>query len=165
MVLDLKQVFANEGFSLPIEYEMDMSSADYSGEFPLKKPVLVKGSISNRASMVQLSLKISYVFSGDCHRCGIPTERDYLLNLEKSVAVSVENEENDTIITVPDMKLDLDELVFGEVYMSLPMKHLCNENCKGICSKCGKNLNDGECGCPKKEIDPRLAKLAELLEN
>ena len=165
MVLDLKQVFANEGFSLPIEYEMDMSCADYSGEFPLKKPVLVKGLISNRASMVQLSLEISYVFSGDCHRCGVFTERDYLLNLEKALAVSVESEENDTIITVPDMKLDLDEFVFGEVYMSLPMKHLCNEDCKGICSKCGKNLNDGECGCPKKEIDPRLAKLAELLEN
>lgn len=165
MVLDLKQVFVNEGFTLPIEYEMDMSSADYSGEFPLKKPVSVKGSIFNRASVVQLSLKIEYLFLGDCHRCGTFTEKGYSLNLEKSLAVSVESEESDNIITVPDMKLDLDELVFGEVYMNLPMKYLCSDTCKGICSKCGKNLNEGECGCPTKEIDPRLAKLAELLEN
>ncbi|MBR2488852.1 MAG: DUF177 domain-containing protein, partial [Clostridia bacterium] len=47
----------------------------------------------------------------------------------------------------------------------LPMKHLCSEKCKGICSKCGKNLNDGKCECPEKEIDPRLQILADLLNN
>ena len=62
------------------------------------------------------------------------------------------------------MKLDLDELVYSEVIVSLPMKHLCSEECRGICFKCGKNLNDGDCDCPKKEIDPRLAALADLLK-
>ena len=165
MFLDLKKIFANEGATLPIEYEMDMSNTDYSGDFPLKQPVKISGLISNRASMVELQLRIDYIFSADCHRCGTFCENSHTLNLLKTLAVSVESEENDTIITVGDMQLDLDELVFSEVYMSLPTKHLCRENCKGICAKCGKNLNDGECGCVKKEIDPRLAKLAELLEN
>ena len=165
MFLDLKKIFANEGTTLPIEYEMDMSNTDYSGDFPLKQPVKISGLISNRASMVELQLRIDYIFSADCHRCGTFCESSHTLNLSKTLAVSVESEENDTIITVGDMQLDLDELVFSEVYMSLPTKHLCRDACKGICAKCGKNLNDGECGCVKKEIDPRLAKLAELLEN
>lgn len=165
MFLDLKKIFANEGATLPIEYEMDMSNTDYSGDFPLKQPVKISGLISNRASMVELQLRIDYIFSADCHRCGTFCESSHTLNLLKTLAVSVESEENDTIITVGDMQLDLDELVFSEVYMSLPTKHLCRDACKGICAKCGKNLNDGECDCVKKEIDPRLAKLAELLEN
>ena len=56
------------------------------------------------------------------------------------------------------------ELVYSEVIVSLPMKHLCNEECKGICFKCGKNLNEGECDCPKKDIDPRLAPLQAILD-
>ena len=63
------------------------------------------------------------------------------------------------------MKLDLNELVYSEVIVSLPMKHLCKDDCKGICVKCGKNLNEGRCDCPEKEIDPRLSALAELLNN
>ena len=63
------------------------------------------------------------------------------------------------------MKLDLDELVYSEVVVSVPMKHLCKEDCKGICEKCGKNLNEGECGGPKREIDPRLSALADLLKD
>jgi len=165
MILDLKRIFANEGSSLPIEYEMDMSEVDYSGDFPLKSPVKISGSVSNRASMVELQLKIDYIFSADCHRCGAYCEHNHSLKLDKALAVSVENEESDTIIAVSDMKLDLDELVFSEVYMSLPTKHLCHEECKGICSKCGKNLNEGKCECPEKEIDPRLQKLADLLKN
>ena len=81
------------------------------------------------------------------------------------MATSVESEESDDIIATPDMKLDIDELVYAETVSNLPMKHLCREDCKGICQKCGKNLNEGECGCPSKEIDPRLAALAELLND
>ena len=81
------------------------------------------------------------------------------------LATAIERQESDTIITVPDMKLDVDEFVYSEVILDLPSKHLCREDCKGICFKCGKNLNDGECGCSTKEVDPRLAKLMELLDN
>lgn len=165
MILDLKHLFVNEGSVLPVDYQMDMSEVDFSGDFPLKHPIKIIGSISNRASVVELELKISYVFSADCHRCGVFSEHTHELGFKKILAVSVESEENDTIITVPDMKLDLDELIFGEVYMSLPTKHLCKDDCKGICTKCGKDLNVGECGCNHKEIDPRLQKLADLLKN
>jgi len=62
------------------------------------------------------------------------------------------------------MKFNLEEFLYSETIVSLPMKHLCSEDCKGICSKCGKNLNEGKCDCPDREIDPRLAVLADLLK-
>ena len=165
MIIDLKKIFVNENYSLPIEFALDLSDVEYMGEFPLKKPVTIQGTVSNKASLVRLEAQISYEFEAGCDRCGQPTVATHFVNINKSLAASIEGEESDTILLVPDMKLDVAELLYTEVIMNLPMKHLCSENCKGICSKCGKNLNEGECGCPKKEIDPRLAALAELLNN
>ena len=165
MIIDLKKIFVNEASSMPIEYALDLSTVEYSGLYPLKKPVVLSGLVSNKASLVRLEAKIFYEFDAPCDRCGVDTVREHTVTLEKSLAVSIEGEESDTILLVPDMKLDLDELVYSEVLVSLPMKHLCHTDCRGICPKCGKNLNDGKCGCPEKEIDPRLAALAELLNN
>lgn len=165
MLIDLKHIFATDNSSLPIEYSLDLSSTEVSGVYPLKKPVTVSGTVSNKASLVVLDAVITYEYSAPCDRCGTETKRMHTLRLNKSLAVSIEGEESDSILTVPDMKLDLDELLYSEVIVNLPMKHLCKEDCKGICPKCGKNLNDGKCGCPEKEIDPRLSALAELLNN
>ena len=165
MLIDLKHIFATDNSSLPIEYSLDLSSTEVSGIYPLKKPVTVSGTVSNKASLVVLDAVITYEYDAPCARCGAETARTHTIRLNKSLAVSIEGEESDSILTVPDMKLDLDELLYSEVIVSLPMKHLCKEDCKGICPKCGKNLNDGKCGCPEKEIDPRLSALAELLNN
>lgn len=164
MVVDLKHIFVNDDSSLPLKYALDLSDVDYMGEYPLKKPVEIVGEIFNKASLVRLEAEITFEFDASCDRCGTRTAKRHTLKVSKSLATSIDGEESDTIITVPDMKLNLDELIYAETVSNLPMKHLCDENCKGICSKCGKNLNEGECGCPKKEIDPRLEALADLLK-
>lgn len=58
--------------------------------------------------------------------------------------------------------LDLQEALRQYALLSTPMKPLCDENCAGLCPKCGRNLNEGSCGCPQQEIDPRWAKLKQL---
>ena len=57
--------------------------------------------------------------------------------------------------------MDLDELVRADLLLELPTKVLCREDCKGLCPKCGKDLNFGPCDC-KKEIDPRWQALSDL---
>ena len=165
MIIDLKRIFVNEGSSLPLEYALDLSSVEYSGTFPLKKPVTLHGTVSNKASLIRLEASITFEFEADCDRCGIPVSRVHKIAINKSLASSIEGEESETIILVPDMKFDLDEFIYTEIIVNLPMKHLCKEDCKGICYKCGKNLNEGKCDCLEKEIDPRLAVLAELLND
>lgn len=61
-------------------------------------------------------------------------------------------------------ELDLLDLVREQITLNLPMKPLCNDLCKGICVKCGMDLNTGSCGCSKEDIDPRLAALKRLLD-
>ena len=165
MILDLKRIFATDNSVLEIEHTLDMSDVDFFGNYPLKTPVKITGSVFNKASVVSLKLTIEYVFAADCDRCGVFAQHNHTVQVDKLLATAIERQESDTIITVPDMKLDVDEFVYSEVILDLPSKHLCREDCKGICFKCGKNLNEGECGCSTKEVDPRLAKLMELLDN
>ncbi len=61
--------------------------------------------------------------------------------------------------------LDLDEAVRQYTLLVLPMKPLCREECAGICPTCGADRNQGACGCPTQQTDPRWAKLAKLLES
>ena len=59
-------------------------------------------------------------------------------------------------------EIDLTEAIQEQVLLSLPLKPLCREDCKGLCPRCGEDLNKGECGCRRQAVDPRLAVLAQL---
>lgn len=165
MTLDLRRIFAEDNSRLDVAGSLDMSDLDVAAGYPLKKPVRYRVAVSNAASVVALKLDIVFEYSAPCDRCGVTASKEHTVTIERSLATSLERQESDTIIVVPDMRLEVDELVYTEVVLNLPSKHLCREDCKGLCCKCGKNLNDGDCGCEKSEPDPRLAKLKELLSN
>jgi DUF177 domain-containing protein len=61
-----------------------------------------------------------------------------------------------------DDQIDLNELLREQFYLALPMKPLCRDNCAGLCSQCGANLNTETCQCTSQWEDPRLAPLKEL---
>jgi uncharacterized protein len=62
-------------------------------------------------------------------------------------------------------EVDLTEAVRQAVLLEVPMKPLCRTDCAGLCPECGKNRNEGPCGCDPQAGDPRLAQLAEWLES
>ena len=66
---------------------------------------------------------------------------------------------------IADYTLDVDGLVYDELLTVWPMKVLCREDCKGICMKCGKNLNEGDCGCDRTVLDPRMAAIRDIFRN
>ena len=63
-------------------------------------------------------------------------------------------------------RLDLGDVLREQLYLTLPLKRLCREDCRGLCPTCGKNLNTGACGCPPPEEpeDPRLSPLRGLID-
>ena len=79
------------------------------------------------------------------------------------LAEELEDEENDDILLLEDGCVDLGELARTVFILEMDTKTLCSESCKGICPGCGVDLNQGSCTC-KKEVDPRLAVLAKLLD-
>ena len=75
----------------------------------------------------------------------------------------MQDEENDEIILLENGAFDLGDLARTVFLLDLDTKILCSPDCKGLCPRCGADLNQGPCGC-KKDADPRWAALAKLLE-
>lgn len=164
MILDLRSLFVNDGEILPLDCRFDLSEVEFYGEKPLKTPVTVKGQVFSRAGIVTLSVKCDCEYTAPCDRCGEETVKHYIVPIERVLVGELENDENDEMILLQDFKLNLYELIFTEVVLAMPSKHLCSEDCKGICVSCGKNLNDGPCGCATNKVDPRLADLKKFFE-
>lgn len=163
MILDLKSVFANEGESLKLNTEFDFSEIDVFGVHPLVSPVKVSGSIYNRAGVVTLDAVLSAEYVAPCDRCCETATTQIVCPVKRILVSRLENAENEEFILLSDMQLDLYELAYTETVLALPTKHLCKEDCRGLCPKCGADLNKGDCGCDRRETDPRLEILKSLL--
>lgn len=102
-----------------------------------------------------------YVLSGSltgilillCSRC--------LEKFEYGIELQIEEELLKEEVVSPE-KINLIEIIMENIILSLPMKYLCSESCKGLCCNCGQNLNNEKCDCDKTVIDPRLAKLKDF---
>lgn len=71
-------------------------------------------------------------------------------------------EEEDDQIFMEGYQLNVEDLLYSEILLNLPTKVLCREDCKGICRQCGKDLNEGECGCDTFVPDPRMAVIKDI---
>lgn len=163
MVLDVKRIINTPGGRVPFEFSEDLSDVDFGGVCPAVRPVLVVGQVQNIAGMLRLQMELSTTLSSVCDRCGIPFDMAFRQSFECMLAEKLEDEENDEILLLDNDTVDLSELVRETFILNMPTKTLCREDCKGLCSGCGANLNNEKCRC-KKEIDPRLKSLAKLLE-
>ena len=100
----------------------------------------------------------------NCDRCLERVTQDLTIDVSKELDVR-EEILNDAAQCPPYLDgrvLDSDKLAYHEILVNLPMKVLCREDCKGICSRCGKNLNEGTCDCDKSELDPRMAQILDI---
>ena len=165
MLFELKSVFLNDGEEKELTYQLDISDIEINGAYPFKAPVTVNAAASNRASLVTLTLSCSFDYQRSCDRCGEECSTVQTPVFTHKLAQTLVDEGNDDYIETPDFSIELDEVVISDILLSLPQKFLCSEDCKGLCPKCGKNLNFGDCGCDKREIDPRLEILKQLMED
>ena len=164
MLLQCRSLFMGEINRLPIDIELDFSQVEYQGICPLPEPVHVTGAVTVSAGVVQLSARAAFVFHGQCDRCLSAFERAYEVPLEHTLVATLEDEENDDYILLDQYQLDLADLTMADILLELPYKSLCREDCRGLCPLCGKNLNEGLCGCTHQSVDPRLEVLRQLLE-
>ena len=173
MKLDLRPLLAGERlltFDYQIELDTDpedSSSFLYGVSFP--SPMKVKGDITNTAGYMRMSLTMSVDYSTSCARCLTPVNGQFSLSLEKTDAPKkllsdLDEDKLDDYAIIEDGFLDLDEQLRDQMEMEFPSRFLCKDDCKGLCQRCGKNLNEGKCDCPEKEIDPRLLPLQKLLD-
>ena len=162
MRLDLRKIIDNPGSSVPFECELSTELLDFPSVRAYKKKPFAKGRVFNEAGILQLQGEINAEMTCICDRCGCDFDMNKVTVLNATIVEEDEGENPENFVLDGD-EIDLDEVLSTCFILDMDTKFLCKEDCKGLCSKCGKNLNLGPCGC-QKEIDPRFAVLEQLLD-
>ena len=162
MVIDLENVFNNGVDRIETDFDFDFSSVEFDSVYPFTTPVRLRGAVINETDIVYIRAEAAFRFEAVCDRCACEFSRDMTVPIEHILVSELNEEDNDEFILAEGMQLDIEQLVLEDILLSLPMKTLCKEECKGMCSQCGKNLNEGSCDCVK-EVDPRLEALLGIL--
>lgn len=157
MFIELEGVFAREGEKKEINYGFPIEDDGFV------TPVKVSGEVVNRTGIVYLDARAEFDYSTFCARCGKPLLRHAHVPIRHILVSHLDDEnDDDDYIIVDNMRFDLDGLVREDIFLALPSRFLCKEDCKGLCPVCGSDLNNGECGC-KKPTDSRWDALKDLL--
>ena len=173
MKINIRALLAGECRRLPIDYTLsvppvtdDCLSNLYGVRFP--SPMKVQGELVNQAGYMRMGLDLSLDYIAPCARCLTDVNGTFSFHLEKTVATRAQladlNEDTIDEYAIPeDGYLDLDDELLELLELEFPMRILCREDCRGLCPKCGHDLNTGPCSCSDKQVDPRLAPLADIL--
>lgn len=170
MLINLTDVLTSEGKVVQKQAEVGITEISCRlGDFPIVEKTPLMLTITNlgvnKASIVG---KMDITFAMNCARCLRSVEQRIVLDFIRSVTGPDEYKEEDAGDDDRDFmegyQLNVDDLIKNECFMNLPTKVLCKPDCKGICMRCGKDLNAGECGCDTFIPDPRMARIKDIFD-
>jgi len=157
---------------LDIEYIKDPSFFDFKGkDFKIVKDVTIKGTINRFDNDIYLNGRVSTTLEYICSRClnifteeiGTEFSAEYLPESEGITKEEVELIASDlNSYYYKGEGIDILPPIIDQILLSISLKPLCNENCKGLCPHCGQNLNIAKCSCKEDDIDVRLAVLKKI---
>ena len=154
-------------------YEVSAFGVD-DQPYRVAAPVLLAFDVTKDDQRFHLNGSVRTTLELTCGRCLEPFRHEveapfdlrYLPKAANTGEGEVEIEEDDlTTAYYADNQIDLGQLMAEQFHLALPMKPLCRELCRGLCPRCGTNLNAGSCECRATWDDPRLAPLKSLLKD
>ncbi|MFC1493463.1 DUF177 domain-containing protein [candidate division KSB1 bacterium] len=146
----------------PSEYDLDQKYFCRELNSEVKIDVLGKN--------YYIKVTTDTVYNAECDRCLEDINLDLSVNTSlvytEDNTLDPEHQEDDLcILPANEDTADLTDLVRQQLVINLPMKNLCKEDCKGLCSDCGANLNTEKCKCKRDTIDPRWEALRNIKLN
>ena len=162
MLIDLRQIIEVPGKSVPFKCELDTDGLKFESIKEYKTPPTAEGRVFNEAGILTLEGTLTAEMTCVCDRCGKLFDSSKVMNLH--AFISDRESEDPEVFVLDGDNLDLDETLSTLFVLDMETKFLCSEDCKGLCSRCGADLNLGPCACGK-EVDPRLAVLQQLLDS
>ena len=165
MLLGLKDIIHRPGASLEFSESVDLSDLLYGTCYPVTEPVVAVGTVRNTADVLMMKGSITTCLHGVCDRCAGEFTREVEIPLDVVLVEELSNEENEDewVFPLEADAADMEEIIRTVFVLNMDSKMLCKPDCKGLCCRCGTNLNEGPCTC-QKELDPRFAALRQLLD-
>lgn len=166
MLLDLSKIIDCPGASVPFQESLDLSDLTFGSCKPAVEPVRAQGMVRNTAGVLLMNGEVTAKLQGVCDRCASEFQRDVTYPIEAVLVTELTDEENEDqwVFELEGNSANLEDIVRTVFILNMDSKLLCRDDCKGLCCRCGANLNDGPCSCGK-ELDPRFAALQQLLQD
>ncbi|MCL5024151.1 MAG: DUF177 domain-containing protein [Nitrospirae bacterium] len=152
--LDYEETIGTEALTLTVPARVTLRIEKVSSE------VFVKGTV--RANVALQCSRCLGKFSKEME-VGVSVVYHPLEELKNEEKHEIKDDELDMGFYQGD-ELDVQELITEQILLNVPMKPLCSESCRGLCPKCGTDLNVRSCNCGLRETDPRLEILKKLLD-
>ena len=148
------QIFKGEVIKFDfVEFPKKIFDEDILSEENFVGDIKISGELANDDSVFIIRGKIQCQKNIICDRCLNQSVRKQNFDFEEEIDES----------EIVENFFDMTELVRDIILANQPIQNLCKDDCKGLCPVCGMNLNEGECGCDRLVIDPRLAPLRSLI--
>jgi uncharacterized protein len=138
----------------------------------LEGPLVAEISVSRENKNYGVDGRLAGKLRLVCDRCleayAFAVSRDFHVSLLLPVSSELVPDETElkkddlAVRFIVDEKIDLDDIIREQIYLSLPMKLLCKKGCGGLCPQCGVNLNIETCNCYKGGGHPAFLKLKDL---
>ena len=159
MEISVKPLLRGEKRSIEFSYEIPFEWNENGYE--LDKNASICGEVKDMGGYMLLRAECKVSYRTTCARCLKELSGECSVEFERPVATKLEadNDEEEYLLVNENSAVCIDEAISEELLLSLPLRSLCSEDCKGLCPKCGCNKNEGDCSCTLKEPDPRWAAL------
>lgn len=152
--------------------------ADLSPEVVFLAPVSVRLRVVRVAGMIEVDGSLESLARLTCGRClgeyELPIEAGFALTFAEELPAVIDEETDEEVeldaeemglIPFEGEEIDLREAIQEQVVMALPLRPLCREECRGLCPRCGADLNEGDCGCAPSEFSLKFAALRDFKVN
>ncbi len=163
--MNLSQVLNGKRMTLNIDVRYEPIELENDHGIRYLSPLIINGIIRKTGDSIRMNLNIKTEVAAECARClsdaVFPVDMEAEVNLLTEDSISWEDDYDGFVIK--NEEIDLKEIASLEILQEIPVQPLCSEGCLGLCPGCGKNLNEGPCGC-EKETDSRFDILKELLK-
>lgn len=171
MLIDLSKILTHEGMQQNVEmiaegdkFSCKLGEFSYAEKFPVMLSIVhTNDQVLKITGEGRVSIWIP------CSRCLEPVLHTFSIQIEEEADMKLTDQERiealDESSFIQDKVLDTEKLLHNEILIRWPMRVLCKEDCKGICSRCGANLNQGSCDCDTADLDPRMAVISDIFKN
>ncbi len=147
--------------TLPVD-DIDLSNVNGS----LETDVEYKGSVHRFSTGCIVSGTVRSAWKLPCARCletfSFPVSEEFRIFLTRELTEDEDEEIDMDVSELLSDEINLIHILREQLILQIPMKPICSQSCRGLCSSCGNNLNSEDCNCDTTSIDPRLKKLKEL---
>ena len=164
MLVNLSDVLTSEEKVESVTVPLEMTSfKSRLGDFLITKKSPVTFTFTNiGVDKARVEGGMELIFDTRCDRCLTEVPTILTLQFDRVVTSPQIAESDEDAVFMEGYQLDVEAFVYHEILENWPLKILCKEACKGVCSVCGQNLNVKDCGCDTFVPDPRMAAIQDI---